>query len=241
MTHRLLILAVFLAGTLRSAAQTNAPQSDTWVCTDDLGRVVASSDEGVSRTDMDEEAVIGMFYFLSQGQHGAETKDITRIVAANPETPAFGPWNAPHWGGKPALGYYTSGTPYIVARHMQMLVDAGIDFYFFDVTNAYTYDDQFKVVMKEIDRRTQLGLRSPKLVFTTHAGSANVVTHLYNNYYANTANDKYWFMWEGKPLILVESGTDAVFVGEILLGIEGVALVVEVPKLAVPHQYCVEH
>ncbi len=208
MTHRLLILAVFLAGTLRSAAQTNAPQSDTWVCTDDLGRVVASSDEGVSRTDMDEEAVIGMFYFLSQGQHGAETKDITRIVAANPETPAFGPWNAPHWGGKPALGYYTSGTPYIVARHMQMLVDAGIDFYFFDVTNAYTYDDQFKVVMKEIDRRTQLGLRSPKLVFTTHAGSANVVTHLYNNYYAKTANDKYWFMWEGKPLILVESGTE---------------------------------
>jgi len=92
---------------------------------------------------------------------------------------------------------------------MQMLMDAGIDFYFFDVTNAFTYDTQVKAVMREIDRRANLGLKTPKLVFTCHAGSADVVTHLYNTWYSKTEYDKYWFMWEDKPLILVENGTEA--------------------------------
>ena len=216
MTHRRhLFLLTLLLGTLCANAQDTDPQSDTWVCVDELGRNVASSDEGVSRTDIDEEAIIGMFYYVWHGQHGAETKDNTRLVAANPENPAFGGWNSFHWGGKPALGYYTGGTPYIVARHMQMLVDAGIDFYFFDVTNAFTYDDQVKVVMKEIDRRTSLGLRSPKLVFTTHSSSPQTVTSLYNTFYSKPTYDKYWFMWDGKPLILVESGTESSLTDEV--------------------------
>ncbi|MCR4920784.1 MAG: hypothetical protein K5945_03630 [Bacteroidaceae bacterium] len=205
-------LPLFLLGILFSPliclAQDFDPQSDTWVCVDELGRNVATSDEGVSRTDIDETSVIGMFYYVWHGQHGAETKDNTRLVAANPENPAFGGWGSFHWGGKPALGYYTGGTPYIVARHMQMLVDAGIDFYFFDVTNAYTYDEQVKVVMKEIDRRTQLGLRSPKLAFLTRSSSVAVVTNLYNAFYANAANDKYWYKWEGKPLIFMEDNKE---------------------------------
>jgi len=92
---------------------------------------------------------------------------------------------------------------------MQMLMDAGIDFYFFDVTNAFTYDTQVRAVMKEIDRRDKLGLKTPKLVFTCHAGSPDVVTHLYNTWYSKSEYDKYWFMWEDRPLILVENGTEA--------------------------------
>ncbi len=193
---------------LPAKAQTFDPQSDTWVCVDELGRNVASSDDGAT-CEIDEKALVGMFYYVWHGQHGTETKDITRLLEANPENPAFGEWQTFHWGGKPALGYYTGGTAFIVARHMQMLVDAGIDFYFFDVTNAYTYVENVKVVMKEIDRRTALGLRSPKLAFMTHSSSAATVTNLYNSFYKNSAYDKYWFLWEGKPLMLVENGTEA--------------------------------
>ena len=215
MRQTILTLLGLLPALLPLAAQDYDPQSDTWVCVDELGRNVASSDEGVTRTDIDEDAIIGMFYYIWHGQHGTETKDNTRLVAANPENPNFGAWNTFHWGGKPALGYYTGGTPYIVARHMQMLVDAGIDFYFFDVTNSYTYDDNVRVVMKEIDRRTQLGLKSPKLAFLTRSSSVSVVTKLYETFYSNPANDKYWFKWLGKPLIYMEDNKETELSAEI--------------------------
>ena len=47
MTHRRhLFLLTLLLGTLCANAQDTDPQSDTWVCVDELGRNVASSDEG---------------------------------------------------------------------------------------------------------------------------------------------------------------------------------------------------
>lgn len=186
-------------------AQTLDVQSDTWVCNDGLNRVVASSDRGVTRTKIDSTAQVGIFYYIWHGQHGAEIKDITRLLEKDPDNPAWGGSGQFHWGGKPALGYYEGGDKFIVAKHMQMLVDAGIDFYFFDVTNAFTYDTQVQVVMNEIDRRTKLGLKSPKLVFCTHSSTVQTVTALYNKWYANSRYDKYWWCWNGKPLMLVDA------------------------------------
>lgn len=182
-----------------------APKSDTWVCCDGLGRTVASSDEGVTRSSVDEDCVVGMFYYVWHGQHGTEIKDITRILEANPDNPTFGAENQFHWGGKPAMGYYTGGDKFIIAHHMQQLVDAGVDFYFIDVTNAFTYNGQMQVVFDEIDRRISLGLKYPKIAFCCHSSSASVSLSLYNKWYTDPANDHYWFYWNGKPLMLIDS------------------------------------
>ena len=187
---------------LLSYANNGKVMSDTWVCNDGLGRVVASSDCGVLRKDMDTACVVGMFYYIWHGQHGEEVKDITRILKQNVKNPQWGREGQFHWGSQPVLGYYSGGDPFIVSKHMQMLMDAGIDFYFFDVTNGYTYDANVRVVMDEIDRREKLGLKTPKLVFMTHSGSNNLVNYLYNLYYSQPRYDKYWFYWNGKPLIL---------------------------------------
>lgn len=188
-------------------AQTIDTWSDTWVCDDELGRTVASADAGVEREGTDSSALFGMFYYVWHGQHGAEVKDNTLLVAANPENPAWGDPGQFHWGGRPALGYYKGGNSFVVAKHMQMLADAGIDFWFFDVTNGWTYDDNVKVVMAEIDRRSMLGLKTPKLAYLTASGTANVVRHLYETFYSKPEYDKYWFCWDGKPLLLTnESG-----------------------------------
>lgn len=201
------LLVSFLAFSAALQAQTLDTWSDTWVCDDELGRTVASADGGVERTGIDSTVVIGMFYYVWHGQHGTEVKDNTRLVAANPENPAWGDPGQFHWGGRPVLGYYSGGNPFVVAKHMQMLADAGIDYWFFDVTNGWTYDDNVKVVMAEIDRREALGLKTPKLAYLTNASTANVVTHLYETFYSNPEYDKYWFLWDGKPLLLTnESG-----------------------------------
>ena len=42
---------------------------DTWVCMDDLGRNVASSDRGITRFKKDEACQVGIFYYLWHVQH----------------------------------------------------------------------------------------------------------------------------------------------------------------------------
>jgi hypothetical protein len=205
-----LILSAFLGSILSLGAFAAVDMfPDTWVCVDALGRNVASSDSGVTRSNINTATQIGIFYYLWQGQHGDEIKDNTKLITENPDNPAFGGETQFHWGGEPALGYYAGGDAFVVAKHMQMLVDAGIDFYFFDVTNGFTYDNNVLVVMKEIDRRVALGLKAPKLAFLCRASTVNVVTHLYDTYYSNSQYDKYWYNWDGKPLIFANKNSFA--------------------------------
>lgn len=208
---RIILSFVAVAMSLQASSQQIDVQSDTWVCCDGLKRVVASSDDGVERESVDADCQVGIFYYVWHGQHGDELQDITRLLEANPDKPEWGWIGQFHWSSKPALGYYKAGDAYVVARHMQMLMDAGVDFYFFDVTNAFTYDDQVQVVMNEIDRRTKLGLKTPKLAFCTHSSSAVTTYNLYLKWYTNPANDKYWLYWDGKPLVLINSDEDYIF------------------------------
>jgi hypothetical protein len=195
-------ISIALCVALGANAVNVEPQSDTWVAVDALGRNVATADSGVTRNSIDNECSIGMFYYLWQGQHGAEVKDITKLLNENPDNPHWGALQQFHWGGEPLLGYYKGGDPFIIAKHMQMLMDAGIDYYFFDVTNAVIYADNVKAVMREIDRRQALGLRTPKLAFMTHSDGTNTLKKLYNTFYNDSTYNKYWYLWEGKPLLL---------------------------------------
>ena len=179
---------------------------DTWVTVDGLGRNVAQSDEGVTRRKIDTKCSIGMFYTLMHKNHGVNfldsEYDVTEILSDNPENPEFGPTGWVHWWGEPLMGHYRGGTPFVVAKHLQMLTDAGVDFLFFDVTNAWTYDYAFQGIMREIDRRESYGLKSPKLVFFTHGEEKRTVEYLWDNYYSKPEYDKYWWEYEGKPLLL---------------------------------------
>lgn len=176
---------------------------DTWVAVDELGREVASSDGGVDRTEIDADATVGMFYYLWHGQHADSGKDISELLKADPDNPAWGAVNSMHWGSKPWLGYYKGGDPYIVAKHIQMLVDAGVDFLFFDCTNAQMYSSNVMVVIDELKRREALGMKYPKLAFMVHSAPAGTMTQIFNRFYNNKPQyDKYWFQWDGKPLAL---------------------------------------
>lgn len=176
---------------------------DTWVAVDELGREVASSDRGVSRTEIDENTTVGMFYYIWHGQHYDSGKDISLLLKSNPDNPSWGAVTSMHWGSKPWLGYYRAGDPYIVAKHIQMLVDAGVDFLFFDCTNAIVYTQQVQAVLDELKRRDDLGMAYPRLAFMVHSNAAATLSSAYNQFYNNRPqNKKFWFYYDGKPLAL---------------------------------------
>ena len=110
----------------------------TTFCIDDLGRAVALD---VERKDRE----VGIFYFLWTGSHGShQVFDNTEILKKNPDAPrskkewarAGGSplYGASHWWGKPLFSYYTMLDDYVIRKHVQMFVEADIDYLMIDAT-----------------------------------------------------------------------------------------------------------
>lgn len=177
---------------------------DTWVGMDEQKRVMPTSDSGCKRTEIDPNTSVGVFYHILHGQHEMKwDKDITELLAENPDDPAWGPEGLIHWGSTPWIGRYRGEDEYKIERHFQWLTDAGVNFICFDATNAFTYDNVALNYFEECKRREELGLRNLQITYMCHSYSLSTLVNLYNNIYkAHPEYEKYWFKWQGKPLIL---------------------------------------
>jgi len=127
---------------------------------DNTGRELPTS-ETVGETKQDKQ--VGLFYFLWLGEHDYNDDDrtrfvppldVTKILSADPEAgykPDSGVWGKygvmHHWG-EPLFGYYHSRDEWVVRRHVEMLTHAGIDFLFFDTTNASIYEENAKILAR---------------------------------------------------------------------------------------------
>ncbi|MBE0536541.1 MAG: hypothetical protein IH624_12820 [Phycisphaerae bacterium] len=202
--HRTLcpILAGMLMACLpaQGRAEFRDLYSDTWVAADALGRTLPGYEEcGPPRKDR----TVGIFYFLWLGQHGVGGPyDITAMLADNPDDPKYGPPGAFHHWDQAELGYYLSDSEYVIRKHVSMLVDAQIDTLIFDVTNGPTYNGPYMTVCKVFTELRNAGRPTPQICFLTHSHSAQVITRIYNDFYAKNLYPDLWFRWKGKPLIL---------------------------------------
>ena len=116
-----------------------------WVATDAPGRVVATFEVAGPRRN---GKFVGVFYYVWLGYHTPVVYDITRILAEDPDKPQWGPIGPFHFWGEPEMGYYRSEDPWVIRRYLQMLSNADVDFIFFDVTNAVTYLETVKTLVR---------------------------------------------------------------------------------------------
>ena len=208
-TNRLIPFAVTaiaaIASGINAAADT---KPDTWVGCDELGRIVPSSDNMDGGIPVPDDRVeIGMFYYI---WHGTEDKmktvyDISEILAANPDNPAWGSEHHYHWWGKPWLGYYDAGQHDVIFKHLQMLCDAGVDFIAFDCTNGLTYPDRINEFIKVVHERRDKGMRWPRLTFMTHARQESAIASLWDNFYSKPELSDLWYQWDGAPLLMCDT------------------------------------
>ena len=158
---------------------------------------------------------VGLFYYLWLGQHGTQGPyDVSKIEAADskamekPDSPLWpNPTHAPmlHWG-EPLFGYYQSTDEWVLRRHVQMFIDAGIDVLYFDTTNGYHYrevtDRLFAILQEYHDK----GFKVPKFCYymapaRRGSGTSNVLD-VWNSYYKDGKYSDLYFKWDGKPLII---------------------------------------
>lgn len=220
----LAVLNIFggLFGTDR-IIEKQAAVNGSLVCTDELGRSVVSAGES--------EKLVGVFYFLWQGQHGKNyLYDNTKIVAANPNAiNSEAEWIASgggsvgefHFWGEPLFGYYTSDDEWVLRKHVQMLTDAAVDFLVVDTTNAFTYSDSAKKLIKIWHEYLLDGWDVPQIAFYTNSYSGDTMNRIYDEIYNDSRLkadcprlDELWFRLDGKPMIIGDS-SDGVLRDEV--------------------------
>jgi hypothetical protein len=194
------LLVLVLAFHSAAGAAASPPFSGSWVATDALGRKLPEAREvGPPR----EGKYVGLFYFLWHGQHGTPGPyDLTRMIAANPESPAYGPLGAFHHWGEPEEGYFLADDPWVIRRNLSTFVQLGIDFVFFDVTNGPTYPAVYRRFCAVAEEMRKRGYNTPRIAFIAHSRSAETIATLHRDFYAKGAYKDQWFLWQGKPLML---------------------------------------
>ena len=209
-----LAASLLATGAFSVAQAQDAPRdlrSDSWVAVDDLGRATP-----MAPRPPQPNKTVAMFYYIANSSsenldlqnsntaHQTPNKlfDISKLLAANPADPKWGPQNQAHWWGEPLFGYYLNDDPWVIRHHLSMLADAGVDALFFDVTNGVTYRSAYMAIFKVALQMRREGNATPKFAFVTHARGAETATKLFQEIYQPKRYADLWFLWDGKPLLI---------------------------------------
>ena len=198
--------------------------------TDKFGQ--SFSPMGYEKTD--RERYVGLFYWMwisNTNYYYHNIFDCTKLMSTAEGEAAF--WNidssnsayqqlsqvgAFHFTNEPLYGYYNSSDPWVITRHMELFILAGIDFIFLDTSNALIYEKDintsyasgtikspcYTLLDTMLDLYNQ-GWDVPKVVFLTNTNSGERVDEIRENYYEyeNGKYDVLWFKEDGiRPLIV---------------------------------------
>ncbi|MCQ2162082.1 MAG: hypothetical protein MJY86_02270 [Bacteroidales bacterium] len=194
----------------------------TWIAIDGQGNTIDPDNSGYQGAGGREKKQVSIFYFLWHGCHGYDhianqndvmvpsssdvgsPYDIEKLLADNPTNPAYGDFGAMHHWGEPMLGYYVSNDDWVIRKHAQMLVDAGVDAIFFDVTNGFHYLPVARKLFQTFASMRSEGTPTPQFAFLCNANTKAMVTTLYNEIYKKGEYKDLWYQWIYKPLILAD-------------------------------------
>ncbi len=174
---------------------------------DALGRPTPDTASGAPKSK--KNRLVGLFYFLWLGEHGRERLfDISKITDADPEagykldSGLWGDIAEYHFWGEPFYGYYYSDDEWVARRHMKLIMQADVDFLFFDTTNAVVYENNVKMILRILQEYHDEGWKIPKIMFYTNSASGQTVQRIYEEIYQPGYCKDTWFYFDGKPVII---------------------------------------
>lgn len=167
--------------------------------------LTAKAADGVPKKD------VGIFYFVWMGQHPSEQTgnyDITKLLEEHPEdlydvkgTP-LSPLHKYHFWSEPLYGYYNSADPWVIARHIELFMAAGVDYLVLDTTNGFCYPEVVHTLLETLLAFQKKGLDVPKVSFYTNGASGRVVKELFYAFYVGGRYDSLWYAPKGRPMII---------------------------------------
>ncbi len=172
-------------------------------------RTAATDDYGRSFTETESynDNVVGIFYFLWLNQ-AANDNTVEKFMAEGRGEETLTSQNgfgAPKftWWGEPMYGYYQVEDKWVVRKHVELFINAGLDFICFDTTNNSHYSSAARAVLDVLLEYQNLGYKVPKALFMTNTDSPGRIKGIYNDFYRRDTYDSIWFTGNGdKPWIL---------------------------------------
>ena len=153
-----------------------------------------------------------LFYFLWNGEHGDAEQLIPKNVSAilreepragyMPDAPLWGGPSAFYYWGEPLYGYYLSRDPWVMSRHVELFVEAGIDVLIFDATNAFIYTEVVLRLLEVLDEGRRMGWPVPRIAYYTNSSPGDTAERIYRDIYAPGKYPELWFRVGGKPLLI---------------------------------------
>jgi hypothetical protein len=178
-----------------------------WPATDALRRELPVTDQPNA---IRANRCVGIFYFLTHGEdRGSPAKNIMNILAQDPDiltkpdSKLWGGGGSYYWA-EPLYGYYNSKDPWVIRRHANLLVDAGIDTVIFDTTNRITYRDVYMQICEVWSQIRREGGRTPQICFMVNTKAGESAAELFNDLYRPGIFQDLWFVWNGKPLLICD-------------------------------------
>lgn len=177
------------------------------VGTDALGRVIEEADRAREGT-----RYVGIWYSLWEGQHTYMQSAIydNQVLLsteegaaklASPDDCEETRLNEFHFCSQPLYGYYNMRDPWVVARHVELLTAAGVDYLCFDTTNAIVYNEVAELVLNTLQTYQNQGFKVPKAMFYVNSNTGTTARKIYNAFYQTEKYDDIWFSPNGKPMI----------------------------------------
>ena len=184
----------------------------SYSATDALGRQF-------SVADLHKEGKkVGIFYHIWHGYHNNGIYDVTKLLHDNPEalynlsaSETASPLGEFHYWGEPLYGYYKSEDPWVITRHMEIMMAAGIDYLCYDLTNAVIYDDAINTIFQVLDKYQKQGFNVPKVCFYTNSYSGKTMKTCYDRWYKPTSKNYYpnlWYSHDGKKPFMIGVKSD---------------------------------
>ncbi len=172
--------------------------------------LLAFSNAAFAATPASNGRLVGLFYFLWLDAANAPRGpyNVSKIlekdprVGYKPNSPLLGGVGVYHHWGEPLYGYYCSDDEWVARRHMKLIIQAGVDFLFFDATNASIYEHRSKMIMRILKEYQDAGWKAPKVMFYTNTASGQTVQHLYAAIYKPGYGSEVWFRLNGKPVVV---------------------------------------
>ncbi len=211
-------LAVFAAAALLAAWSGHKvhAQSDRNTIDYTLSHITATDALGRKLPDISgyrTDRYVGLFYFTWMGQQGepqTEVYDITKLLRTDRDAlfstaanNSAAPNGYNYFFNEPLYGYYNSQDPYIIRKHLELFLAAGVDFIALDFTNGIYYGEVLSNLLDIYLAYQTAGWDVPKLMFFTNTRSGDVVAQLYKNVYRRGKYDSLWFRGSGeKPMII---------------------------------------
>lgn len=163
-------------------------------------------------SDFKQDKYVGIFYFAwhdglyhTSGGVQRDIFDITKLLREDRDFLFDIKSNSRRmfYFNEPLYGYYNSSDPWVIRKHIELFISAGIDFIAYDFTNFHIYWNPLNTMLDLLLEYKNSGWDVPKLMFFTKKDCANQIPKLYNDLYLNEKYDDLWFRAGGdKPYLI---------------------------------------